>query len=205
MHNAFTVVKMFEESLAEYTGAKYAVALNSGSSAIKLALKAWMLYKGMEDYDSVTIPSKTYRSVLLSSFEVGYNVEFENIPWTDTYQIKPTEVWDCALSLKGGMFKPGTIQCLSFHPQKQLALSSGGGAILHDRDEWDRWFRWQRWDGRQEGVAIQDDDIHSFGEHCYMFPSQAAEALHKLNILASRPLPPVYHPDYEDLSKKWRV
>lgn len=195
MDDAFIVVNLFERSLAEYCGAKYAVAVNSCSAALRLALKGW------KNTSIVTIPRHTYRSVYLVLQDLHYGVRFSDEKWDEYYQIKPTNVWDCALLLCSGMYVPGTVQCLSFHPQKPLALSSGGGAILHDDDEMDKWYRWQRWDGRQGGVAIQDDELRD-GEHCYMFPAQAGEALHKLNVYASRPPVRIPHPNYEDLSKK---
>ena len=195
MYDAFEVVLMFERSLAEYCGAKFAVALNSGTAALRLSLKRW------QGTSMVTIPAKTYRSVYLVLESLHYCVEFSEEPWDECYQIDPTNVWDCALMLRPGMYVPGTVQCLSFHPQKPLALSSGGGAILHDNEELDQWYRWERWDGRQEGVAIQDDVLRD-GEHCYMMPGQAGEALHRLNIYASRGPVKLPHPDYEDLSRK---
>lgn len=195
MDDAFLVVKMFERSLAEYTGAKYAVAVNSGTAALKLATKAW---KGTS---TVTIPSRTYRSVWQVLKDNNYTVKFDDIKWSGGYHICGTDVWDYALLLEREMYVPGRVMCLSFHPQKPLALSCGGGAILHDDDELDKWYRWQRWDGRQEGCAIQDDELRD-GEHCYMMPGQAGEALHKLNIYASREPVRIPHPNYEDLSKK---
>lgn len=195
MDDAFEVVRMFERSLAEYTGAKYAVAVNSGTSALRLALKAW------RGTSTVTIPSRTYRSVYLVLQDLMYTVKFDDIPWRGGYHICGTNVWDYALMLEPGMYVQGRVMCLSFHPQKPLSLSAGGGAILHDDDDLDKWYRWQRWDGRQEGVAIQDDELRD-GEHCYMMPGQAGEALHKLNIFASRRPAVIPHPDYEDLSKK---
>ena len=194
MDNAFEVVKMFERSLAEYCGAPYAVALNSCSAAIKMALRV-----GTEDH--IILPSKTYRSVYIAARQLGYSVEFSDHDWEGMYRLSPTNVLDAALVLYPNMYIEGTMMCLSFHPQKPLALSSGGGAILHDSPKLDVWFRRQRWDGRQEGVAIQEDELID-GDHCYMFPAQAAEALHKLNIYNTRPPAKIPHPDYEDLSKK---
>jgi len=196
MIDAFECVRMFERSLAGYTGAKYAVAVNSGTAALKLATKMW------NGTSSVTIPSRTYRSVWQVLLDNLYTVKFRDYEWDECYQIEPTNVWDYALvTLDENIYVPGTVQCLSFHPQKALALSSGGGAILHDNDDLDEWYRWQRWDGRTEGVAIQEDELRD-GEHVYMFPGQAGEALHKLNIYATRGPVKIPHPNYENLEKK---
>ena len=199
MHNPFRVVEMFEENLAEYTGAPYACAVNSGTSALQLAYR-----RAFENgYDIVTVPSKTYRSVAIQAECEGMKVFFSDWDWARAYNIPSTNIWDYALTLEPGMYVKDQVQCLSFHPQKQLALANGGGAILHDSEKLQEWFKQQRWDGR-EGSSIVEDDIHCLGAHCYMFPATAGEALHRLAIYASRPVRELEHPHYEDLSKKWR-
>lgn len=196
---------MFERSLAWYTGAKHCVVVNSGSMAIYLALRYWdedTNYTG----NHMTVPEETYRSVPLAISRLSMFVRWDPKPWKGSYQIKPSNVWDCALRLKPNMYKKGQVQCLSLHPQKPLALSCGGGAILHDDDTADEWYRWMRFDGRKEGVPIQKDEMRP-GEHCYMFPSQAAEGLHRLSIYAARypkQAPDMPQPKYENVRKKWR-
>lgn len=201
MHNPFRVVELFEENLAEYTGAPYACAVNSGTSALQLAFR-WVA-ANQEGIDTVTLPSKTYRSVAIQACREGLNVNFSDWDWVRCYRIAPSNVWDYALTLEPGMYVKSQVQCLSFHPQKQLALSNGGGAILHDHGSLQEWFKKQRWDGR-EGPSIVEDDIHCLGAHCYMFPATAGEALHRLAIYAARPVRELDHPHYEDLSKKWK-
>lgn len=202
MHNPFRVVEMFEENLAEYTKAPYACAVNSGTSALQLAFRWWWLNADRETI-TVTLPARTYRSVAIQAEAEGLIVKFADWDWARAYNIPPTNIWDYALTLEYGMYEKSQIQCLSFHPQKQLALANGGGAILHDSGGLQKWLKQQRWDGR-EGPSIADDDIHCLGAHCYMFPATAGEALHRLAIYACRPAFPLEHPKYEDLSKKWR-
>ena len=52
-YNPFKIVEMFEETMADYTGAPYAVAVDSCTNALFLCCK----YFGV---DEVTIPAKTY-------------------------------------------------------------------------------------------------------------------------------------------------
>ena len=49
-------VEQFEKTLAEYVGTKYAVALNSGTDALYLALRALKIGQG----DTVLVPSRTF-------------------------------------------------------------------------------------------------------------------------------------------------
>lgn len=205
MRNSFLVVKMFEEELAEYTGAKYVVTVNSGTSALSLAFQWWV--KNNPNKCTIHLPEETYRSVFNMAYKASMVVLFDKKSWSGVYPIKPTNIWDCALRLAPKMYRAGTVQVLSFHPQKPLALSSGGGAILHDDPEADKWYRLMRFDGRTEGVSILEDEWPLVGDHCYMFPNQAAEAWHKLDIYRNRypeKAPDAEQPKYENLNKKWR-
>jgi hypothetical protein len=136
--------------------------------------------------------------------EVGMKVAFYGDEWSGMYRVIPTNIWDCALTLRPEMYEKGSVQLLSFHPQKPLALSSGGGAILHNDSEADRFYRLDRFDGRTERTPIQDDEWPFYADHCYMFPGQAGEGLHRLEIFkAVHPqgltMP---QPDYEGLADK---
>jgi dTDP-4-amino-4,6-dideoxygalactose transaminase len=187
--NPFQVVRDFEVAVGEYTGAPYVVAVNSCTAALRLALRWW---HGEYCYGCgvVSVPKRTYPSVPMAAVWAGYEIVWTDEEWQGEYQLRPTNVWDSAKRFTGGMFRPGAFQCVSFHPQKSLALSTGGGAILHDSAAADSWFRRMRFDGREEGVPTRDDVYTVIGEHCYMFPSQAAEGLHRLSIYARQ-----YHHD----------
>ena len=50
------IIKQFEEKISRYTHSKYAVALNSGTSALHLALKV----VGVEKQDEVIVPTLTF-------------------------------------------------------------------------------------------------------------------------------------------------
>ncbi len=56
LHNPYKIVKMFEEEVAEYTGAPFAISIDSCTNALFLICK----YLEVKE---VTIPSKTYLSV----------------------------------------------------------------------------------------------------------------------------------------------
>ena len=56
LHNPYKVVKMFEEEVARYTGAKYAVAMVNGTSALHIAL----LMANVKPNDEVLVPALTF-------------------------------------------------------------------------------------------------------------------------------------------------
>jgi dTDP-4-amino-4,6-dideoxygalactose transaminase len=198
---AFDVVKGFECELALYTGARYCVAVNSCTSAARLAFDWWMQSMGASILE---FPSRTYRSMVNMAVKCGAEPVIRDYEWAGQYRIRPSNIWDCALTLRPGMYEKGSVQLLSFHPQKPLALSSGGGAILHDNKEADDFYRLDRFDARREGMGIQGDSWPFYGDHCYMFPGQAGEGLHRLEIFkAANPegltMP---QPNYENLQEK---
>ncbi len=215
MKNAFSIVKDFEEALCEYTGAPYAVAVNSCTNALFLTL-AYYKYCMMRNYDgtlkhdiynsvsTVEIPKHTYVSVPMQIKHAGFNVSFRDENWMGMYQLKPFEVWDAARRFYACMYGNNAyinsaFICVSFHWNKILGVQQGG-AILHKNPLFDEWARKARFDGRTEGVAPCDDNFDILGYHMYMSPEIAAEGLVRLIHLPkfNNDLP---NDDYPDLSK----
>ncbi len=220
MKNAFDIVRDFEAALCEYTGAPYAVAVNSCTNALFLALK---FYKGMgspgfeiNGVNYVEIPKRTYVSVPMQIIHAGYRPKFRDESWSGVYQLKGLGIFDAARRFTSNMFKDindkekdkfqflegdGIIShvCVSFHWQKILGIQQGG-AILHNDSEFDLWARKARFDGRTEGVKPNEDNFDMLGYHMYMSPEIAAEGLVRLMHLPkfNNDLP---NDDYPDLSQ----
>lgn len=210
--NPHQVTVDFETALCEYTGAPYAVAVNSCTMALLLATR-WHILQGTNRdqmntaIPSVEIPKRTYCSVPMIIRHAGAKPMFRDEEWLGSYQLAPLPVWDCAREFTSGMYldhdhqtavEPGTMLCVSFHASKILGLEQGG-AILHDDPEADEWLRKARFDGRTQGVAPKDDKNIILGWHCYMNPSTAAQGILKLHSL-SRHNDPLPNDNYPDLS-----
>lgn len=205
---AYAVVDLFEAELADYTGAPYAVAVNSCTNALLLAL-TWERSHGIEE--PIRLPRRTYVGVLQAALNAGYEVEWldehERLndwqgwdDWrSDSYDLIPTDVVDSARCLRRDLYVPETFTCHSFHSAKQLPLGRGG-AILTDNPEAANWFRAVRMDGRPPGAPIEATVFP--GYHCPMPPDVAARGLDILSRwndagYSPPPLPPT---DYPDLS-----
>src|SRR6185437_1689641 len=106
--NPFQVVKDFEAALCEYTGAPYAVTVNSCTMALFLACKYYKVF-------GIRIPKRTYISVPMSIKHAGGRVEFTDKKWRGEYQLEPYPIWDCARRFTSGMYKKRQFQCVSFH------------------------------------------------------------------------------------------
>jgi dTDP-4-amino-4,6-dideoxygalactose transaminase len=168
LHNPYKIVKMFEEEIAHYTGAPYAVSVDSCTNALFLCCEYLNVTK-------VTIPKHTYLSVPMSILHAGGKVEFETVHWNGIYQLKPYPIYDAAKRLTSNMYIPGHFMCLSFHIKKQLGIGKGG-MILTDSEEAVEWFKKARYEGRSEKF-YKDDDISTTGWNMYMTPQEAAQGL----------------------------
>ena len=189
--NPYQVTRQLEEMLCAYTGAKYAVAVNSASAALMLAVGWTLQYPGV-----VEIPKRTYVSVPCAIIHAGGTVAWRDENWRGEYQLRPLRVWDSARRSTSGMYRTGHFQCVSFATSKILGIEQGG-AILHDNKAADKWFRAMRFDGRTEGVDPREDTFYVVGHHCIMLPSIAAQLVLKLHHLPkhNEDLPDYHYPD----------
>lgn len=174
-HNPYKIVKMFEEEVAEYTGAPYAVSVDSCTNALFLC----MMYQREKKIftPNVTIPSKTYLSVPQSIIHAGFKPIFDATKndWKGIYQLAPYPIYDAAKRFTSGMYIEGSFMCLSFHIKKHLKIGKGG-MILCDDLEAVEWFKKARYEGRSEKL-YHEDDIDMLGWNMYMTPQEAAHGL----------------------------
>lgn len=171
-NNPYQIVKTFEEEIATYSGAPYAVSVDSCTNALFLICTYLKV-------DKVTIPSKTYLSVPQSITHAGGEVVFDKRPktnhWKGMYQLKPYPIYDSAKRLTSNMYIPKSYMALSFHIKKQLPIGKGG-MILTDNKEAYEWFKKARYEGRSEKY-YKEDDITFLGWNMYMTPQQASYGL----------------------------
>ncbi len=80
-------IKEFEKKAAEYVGVKYALAVNSGTSALHTVLAAHGIGKG----DEVIVPSFTFIATSNSVLMVGAKPVFADIE-AETYGLDPADV-----------------------------------------------------------------------------------------------------------------
>ena len=168
LHNPFNIVRIFEEEVANYAGAPYAVAVDSCTNALFLCC----VYCAVHE---VIIPKKTYLSVPQAIMQAGGIVVFEDREWGGVYQLEPYDIYDAAKRFTSGMYIEGSLMCLSFHIKKHLKLGKGG-MILTDSREVVDWMKRARYEGRGE-VAYQNDSVDAMGWNMYMTPQEAAHGL----------------------------
>lgn len=174
----YKITETFEQMLCDYTGAPYAVTVDNQSNALFLALY-YEKINGME----ITIPSRTYPSVPCEIIHAGGKVNFESVEGKTlkgSYQLKPTKVYDSALSFTADMYIPKTHMCLSFTgPYKTLKLSKGGAILTDDREAY-FWFKRARFSGRNE-MSYHEDTFDMLGWNFYMMPELATRGVLMMN------------------------
>lgn len=184
LRNPHSIVKWFEEEVAHYTGAPYAVACDNCTNAIRMCCEYLKV-------DEVTIPSRTYVSVPQSIMQAGGQVRLSDKEWKGIYKLSPYPIYDAAKRFTSNMYIEGSLMCLSFGIKKNLKLGKGG-MILTDNLEAVENLKKLRWSGRVEGVPMSEDEIESMGHNSYITPEWAARGLMLLGVY------PEEHPDQEE-------
>jgi len=182
MKTVYDITDHFEKLLAEYTGAKYTVALDNMSNALFLALYYEHNVKARTQ-SVITIPSRTYPSVPCEIIHAGLKVNFEPVEGNTlkgAYQLRGSNVWDSALRFTADMYIPNTHMCISFTgPYKHFKLSKGGAILTDDHDAY-LWFKRARYSGRRE-CSYHDDHFDMLGWNFYMMPELAARGVLLMN------------------------
>lgn len=192
------VVEDFERALADYCGSPYAVAVDSCTNALCLAMRMrWM----QESSGHIRLPKHTYIGVWQAALNAGHEFKADEIHWTGEYEIKPLRIVDAAKWLRRDMYRAGTLTCLSFQAFKQLPIGRGG-AILCDEEDDAEWFQRASFDGRRRDMRIADQERFGWGTHAYMPPPDAARGLWLLSNLPDDNPPIGSWRDYPDISKK---
>ena len=207
MKNVYDITNEFERKLAEYTGAKYAIALDNQSNALFLSLYYENHVKKSITSDTIKIPSRTYPSVPCEIIHAGLKVQFKPVKGKTlkgSYNLEGSNVWDAALSFIHNMYKPSTHMCISFTgPYKHFKLSKGGAILTDDHDAY-LWFRRARYSGRRE-CSYHDDNFDMIGWNFYMMPELAARGVLLMGQFYNTDGTPKHNEDlelpYPDLSK----
>ncbi len=189
--SAFDVVRQFERRVAEFSGAKYAVAVSTGTAALFLSLK-YRLSCTLHRAGPVVLPAHTFISVPMMVMECGLGVKFVDYSWTGTYPLAPFDIWDGALRFRKGMYQGG-LHCISFHARKILNIGEGGMVLTDSKDAYE-WISAASYCGRKAPL-YRVEDVEMVGWNLYMNPEKAARGLHLMEWVSSEPDQVLEYPD----------
>ena len=154
----FEKIKKFEKELAEFCGAPYAIMTDCCTHAIELCLR----------YDRVrscSFTAYTYVSIAMLMHKLDIRYSLENEHWIGEYHFYDTRIWDSARRLEKDMYRPGTMQCLSFGYDKPLQIGRGGAILTDDVEVYDQ-LSMMRYDGRDLRVTPwQEQQTFKVGYH----------------------------------------
>ena len=169
---SFKAVKDFENAIAKFYGAPYAVAVDSCTHSIELCLRYNKVKK-------IVVPKRTYLSIAFLASKIGIDLEWKDENWVDYYYLDGTNIIDAAVLWERNSYIPETLMCLSFQYQKHLSLGRGGMILTDDRKSWDE-LKCMSYDGRKPDIPWREQNIRSIGYHYYMTPETAQLGLDKL-------------------------
>ena len=150
----------FEEKLAQYTGAPYAIVTDGCTNAIELCMR-------YDQVSSCSFTPYTYLSVPMLMHRLGIEYQYHDHAWqrwVGEYSFVGTRIWDSARRLEPNMYRSGQMQCLSFGWSKPMQLGKGGAILLDDADAYAVISR-QRADGRDLNIPWKDEKELIVGYH----------------------------------------
>ena len=168
---SFELIKTFENKIAEFFGAPYAVAVDCCTHGLELCLRR-------NKVKTINVPYRTYLSIPFLSNKLGINLEWKDENWKDYYYLNHNII-DAAVLWEKDSYIPGTFMCVSFQFKKHLSLGRGG-VILTDSKDAAIKLKKMSYDGRDPDIPWMKQNIDSMGYHYYMTPETAALGLKKL-------------------------
>ena len=168
----FSNVTEFENKIANFFGAKHAIAIDSCTHGIELCLRH-------QNIKSITCPKRTYLSIPFLAKKLNIELKWKDENWVDYYYLTDNII-DAAVLWKSNSYIPNTFMSISFQYQKHLSLGRGG-MILCDNPYDAEELKKMSYDGRLPGIPWRDQNISSIGYHYYMTPETAQLGINKLN------------------------
>ena len=173
----------FEQELAEFTGAPYAVMTDCCTHAIELCFRLNRPYE-------LKFTAYTYLSIPMLMHKLAIQYELLDEQWTGEYRFHGSSVWDSARRLEKDMYRPGRMQCLSFGWDKPLQIGRGGAILLDNRESYQRLIE-MRYDGRDlTQIPWQEQRVFRVGYHyrpTIEEAESASEELKKIKITNPKP------------------
>jgi len=167
----FESITNFEKEIAKFFGSPFAIAVDSCTHGIELALR----YTSEKE---ILVPKRTYLSIPFLANKMGLDLFWKDEQWVDYYYLTHNII-DAAVLWKKDSYIPGTFMGLSFQFQKHLSLGRGG-MLLTDNEEAAIQIKKMSYDGRLPNIPWRDQNIDTYGYHYYMTPETAENGLNKL-------------------------
>jgi dTDP-4-amino-4,6-dideoxygalactose transaminase len=167
----FQIVQEFEKEVARFFNAPFAIAVDSCTHGIELAIRYTKTNK-------ISVPKHTYISIPFLSSKLNIELEWRDEDWLDYYYLTDNII-DAAVLWKENSYIPNTMMGISFQYQKHLSLGRGGILLLDDENAASE-IKKMSYDGRLPVIPWREQNISTVGYHYYMTPETAKLGLDKL-------------------------
>jgi dTDP-4-amino-4,6-dideoxygalactose transaminase len=175
---SFDVITDFENKIADFFGAPYAVAVDSCTHGVELCLR-------YTNADKISVPKNTYLSIPFLANKLNIKREWRDENWLNYYYLTDSVI-DAAVLWKPKSYISGTYMSVSFQFRKHLSLGRGG-IILTDNEQAAYILKKMSYDGRTPDKSWRDQNIDMIGYHYYMTPETAQLGLDKLQKAIDTP------------------
>jgi dTDP-4-amino-4,6-dideoxygalactose transaminase len=189
----FSAVQEFENKIANFFGAPYAIAVDCCTHGVELCIR-------QQNIKYYTVPKRTYISIPYLANKLNIEFGWRDEKWQDYYYLGGTNIIDAAVLWKKNSYISGTFMCVSFQYRKHLSLGRGG-IILTDEKKDAIMLKKMSYDGRLPNIPWREQNINCYGFHYYMTPETAELGLKKLpEAITSQPRKWTIN-DWPDLTK----
>jgi dTDP-4-amino-4,6-dideoxygalactose transaminase len=189
---SFDSIKQFEEKIAEFFGAPYAVAVDCCTHGIEICLIHLNVKK-------IIVPTRTYISIPFLAKKLNLKLEWSENEWQDYYYLHENII-DAAVLWRSNSYISNKFMCISFQFRKHLNLGRGGVILCPDRISYEK-LKSMSYDGRNPNIPWRDQNIEEYGLHYYMTPETANLGLKKLQDAINTPPKKWTIDDWPDISK----
>lgn len=175
----FKYIYEFESCLADFTNAPYVVTTDCCTHAIELCMI-------LDNIKKCSFTCFTYISVLMLMHKLNINFDLKPIEWSGEYRFKGTRIWDSARRLEPGMYRKGSLQCLSFGYSKPLDIGRGGAILTDSKIDYEM-LKKMRYDGRDLEISpwIQQE-CFNLGYHYKLNPEECKKGIKQLKKYRKR-------------------
>ena len=189
---SFKIIKKFEDEVANFFGAPFAVAFDSCTHGIEACLY-------LTNAKKIIVPKRTYISIPFLAKKMSISLKWKDENWKDYYYLTE-KIIDAAVLWRPNSFINGTFMSLSFQYQKHLSLGRGGLVLCSNITEFEA-LKKLSYDGRLPNVPWRQQNVDSFGLHYYMTPETAQMGINKLDQAISSTPKKWTVTDWPDLTK----
>ena len=124
---SFNSITEFENKIADFFGAKYAVAVDCATHGVELCLRH-------EKIKKISVPKRTYISIPFLAEKLGIELEWRDDNWEDYYPLNydNKRIIDAAVLWRKDSYTPGTLMSVTRRTMERPRHQFNRLSLLYD-------------------------------------------------------------------------